>query len=748
NTSLGAGVGSHDQYELGDLSGKHGLYRGLTYVRGSTWDHHLPLWGPHSVIGRSIVIHEDASGKRWVCGNIGTKSAVFVVATATFRYPLVGRIWFFQRAGLPLSETHVFIERLLYSDGSKETTKDHPWGIFTKTPGKDYYDWQNRCKSAGDILNPFKRNQDLYRGCDATSPLRCALGDLSFRHGTLTVTYAKSALAMTRKFFTDMALPLQGPESIIGKSVVIQDFKGPEARGDRLACTPIIAWHRHKAVASEWFANEGEVSLKGEINFYQFLPYTATLIEADISGLRQQAGGYHVHVAPVVREAQFPCEASQVYGHYNPTNVDYSKSPPPGKGSLDQYEAGDLSGKFLPLNGKSDLRFRANDSSLFLFAPHSIVGRSVVVHKAADGSRWACATIGWGFAPKEARQYSAIASFHHPEGFVTGYVRFRQVVYTDGSRTETSLEVSLKDAEGGLRRNVVTEGHRWEVFVNPSGHDQVVKNQVSRCQSAGYRWDPYFIQLADEKNQELYDEECGEDNPLRCDAGDLTGKLGSISLGSNRRLFSDANLPLGPPMDPESAVGRSLVIFAKDASHDRFSCANIEPDDDLLQWVTVEASSGFSPSVFIETVREYLGAPAWFVETELTKAHPLHPGNCYQMPLHFMGPLARELQKDFNSLMAAGSIAKPTVTFHGYTAKAKADRFPFKTCGKDDSSSSEDSSGIFGIGGGSSGLSPSLPCLLIVIFLCVSVTTPLEGFPYTPSHQPAPYQSSLSSPAP
>ncbi|CAG0911601.1 unnamed protein product, partial [Cyprideis torosa] len=42
NTSLGAGVGSHDQYELGDLSGKHGLYRGLTYVRGSTWDHHLP----------------------------------------------------------------------------------------------------------------------------------------------------------------------------------------------------------------------------------------------------------------------------------------------------------------------------------------------------------------------------------------------------------------------------------------------------------------------------------------------------------------------------------------------------------------------------------------------------------------------------------------------------------------------------------------------------------------------------------
>ena len=47
-------------------------------------------------------------------------------------------------------------------------------------------------------------------------------------------------------------------------------------------------------------------------------------------------------------------------------------------------------------------------------------------HKA---ERWACASIGWGFDPDEAREVRAIASFHHPDGFAWGYIRFSQVVY-------------------------------------------------------------------------------------------------------------------------------------------------------------------------------------------------------------------------------------------------------------------------------------------------------------------------------
>jgi len=45
--------------------------------------------------------------------------------------------------------------------------------------------------------------------------------------------------------------------------------------------------------------------------------------------------------------------------------------------------------------------------------------------------------------------------------------------------------------------------------------------------------------------EELYHEECGPDNPLRCYVGDISGRLGTISLGDKRQVFTDSNFPLG-----------------------------------------------------------------------------------------------------------------------------------------------------------------------------------------------------------
>lgn len=45
--------------------------------------------------------------------------------------------------------------------------------------------------------------------------------------------------------------------------------------------------------------------------------------------------------------------------------------------------------------------------------------------------------------------------------------------------------------------------------------------------------------------EDLYMSECGPDQPLRCYAGDLSGRLGTISIGVERQVFSDSNLPLG-----------------------------------------------------------------------------------------------------------------------------------------------------------------------------------------------------------
>lgn len=55
--------------------------------------------------------------------------------------------------------------------------------------------------------------------------------------GTLTIVARKvRAVEKSRNFFIDPNLPLTGPHSIVGKSLVIYDENGPKARGNRLAC--------------------------------------------------------------------------------------------------------------------------------------------------------------------------------------------------------------------------------------------------------------------------------------------------------------------------------------------------------------------------------------------------------------------------------------------------------------------------------------------------------------------------------
>ena len=73
-------------------------------------------------------------------------------------------------------------------------------------------------------------------------------------------------------------------------------------------------------------------------------------------------------------------------GHFDPSGADYagSEAPPP-------YEYGDLSGKHGTLTQGTTLSF-LSDATLPLSGSMSVLGRSIVIHK-ADGSRWACATI-------------------------------------------------------------------------------------------------------------------------------------------------------------------------------------------------------------------------------------------------------------------------------------------------------------------------------------------------------------------
>ena len=65
-------LGTNDEYEIGDLSGKYGTFLNLSSYRGRHVDYNLPLFGKNSIQGRSIVIHKMKTMRsaRWVCADV------------------------------------------------------------------------------------------------------------------------------------------------------------------------------------------------------------------------------------------------------------------------------------------------------------------------------------------------------------------------------------------------------------------------------------------------------------------------------------------------------------------------------------------------------------------------------------------------------------------------------------------------------------------------------------------------------
>lgn len=340
-------------------------------------------------------------------------------------------------------------------------------------------------------------------------------------------------------------------------------------------------------VAKDWFANGGELSIKGKLEMLQQSEYELTNVDVNFKGLNDNSG-YHVHITPVEGDLEFPCESSTLYGHWNPRNYDPKLSPIPATGSTDQYEMGDLSGKFGTLDGAVAYEIAYNDTRLPLFGYESLIGRSIVIHKREKMLRWACSTLERGYSPSEAREIRAIASFHNPNGFAYGYMRMTQLIGNDGSQSDTIIETKLRHP--GEQDKNITRNHHWKIFVNPIGVDATVMTTATRCVAGGYTWNPFYTQLADPLNEELYRQECGPDNPLRCYVGDASARSGTIDIGVERSVKSDPNFPLE---GDQSALGRSIVIMSPNFGNERYACANIEADHDIVKYVNIERPPRF-----------------------------------------------------------------------------------------------------------------------------------------------------------
>ena len=70
NVAFGQHKQDHRMHEVGDLSGKHGGLEGKDEVIKCYRDTNLSLLGKNSIIDRSVVIHKNPGGDRWVCADI------------------------------------------------------------------------------------------------------------------------------------------------------------------------------------------------------------------------------------------------------------------------------------------------------------------------------------------------------------------------------------------------------------------------------------------------------------------------------------------------------------------------------------------------------------------------------------------------------------------------------------------------------------------------------------------------------
>lgn len=215
----------------------------------------------------------------------------------------------------------------------------------------------------------------------------------------------------------------------------------------------IESYFHRKVVANDWYGNGIAVGVRGKIEFSQQSEYEITNIEVNLKGL-MDTSSYHIHVAPVQGDLEFPCEASTLYDHFNPHEMNNIESSLQMKESLNDLY--DLSGKYGSLDHLTEYAGSFNDTDISLYGYNTILGRSIVIHKKKDEIRWACTSLVRGYSSNEAREIRAIASFHHPKGHAYGYIRFTQLIHTGGSKSDTAIEVNLR-YPGKNDRNIVIE---------------------------------------------------------------------------------------------------------------------------------------------------------------------------------------------------------------------------------------------------------------------------------------------------
>jgi Cu/Zn superoxide dismutase len=155
------------------------------------------------------VIHKN-DGSRWACATIGHARAVTTVI-ATFSSDIMGQVVMKQLADDAMSETQVLVD-LKYADAAAGGTAGHKMHVHVSPVTAD-------CASAGGHFDPFGVEVPTYTTCTgdaAAKAVGCYVGDLSGKHGLVSIGGSSA-----KQFFSDLNLPLSGPNKVDGRSIVL-----------------------------------------------------------------------------------------------------------------------------------------------------------------------------------------------------------------------------------------------------------------------------------------------------------------------------------------------------------------------------------------------------------------------------------------------------------------------------------------------------------------------------------------------
>jgi len=606
---------STDKFPIGFLSKKNSVsaIKGKKHTLSN--DKYLQLFGPYSVVGRSFIT-EDKDGVRR-CGDIRLQNVDITTAVASFRYkPLLGHIYFRQVSNDFSSTTSVY-HSFTHYDGS--STADHKYHVHINSIkfGQGKVD----CKTTGGHYNPL--NQDLgdsYKlWCNPKNPAKCEIGDLTGKHSKLSFD------GVSQKFTHENFLPLSGPNSIVGRSVVIHD---KNSGGSRISCADIVLVSPITLVSKQPWEGRSDATVEdlGKIKLTQSSQWEDTKVTLEKDELKDEK--LNIHGRKKLRYSIYNqlfqnfthwtnesniCSNKIISQVYNPLNVLETDQSPE---TQEMFALGEISKKSVQTG--VDYIINLHDDQL------SVAGRAVKIN--FKDSKSYCTNLE--FETENSFILEALAIFKNDQ--LKGFIEFKQQVSTNGYKSSTTVSVQL----GLSNSSKISTGHKYHVHLN------AVENENS-CDGIEGHYDPFEVKGDD------YETKCSQNSTQFCEVGDLSKKHGLVTINDefDWQFYNDKNLPLS---GPNTIIGRSIRIHAKGEVTDH--CATILPPIDKTFTICFQDSISFIHNDFIDSVAAKLKINKFRVIPLHKKRSPFYGGRgCHCVFTYIVGDLDQSKIKSFLS---------------------------------------------------------------------------------------------------